>query len=254
MGTSFPRSLTFCQEIPGKFKEEVVDKWGTGGNEFVFNGKEAAVIWSNDDFGDYKKLSTTDTSITSLRDKLLKKSDVDVSDVLNRIAMVKLTKKVEGASCPSSFLAVSWHGPPKNKLDEKQKVFEGLSDLLEEICKSENISSYLIGGDFNIDTLEDLTVRQNMAVEGYELSDRANKSKPAFIPYKDNFLWSSFNRDIQVSGVRIFNFVGSEDKGSDISKTDHQELDQEKTTNNTSEVLLDHDPIVGILCFLPEEP
>lgn len=97
----------------------MVDKWGIGGNEFVFNGKEVVVIWSNDDFGDYKELFIIDIFIISFRDKLLKKSDVDVSDVFNRIVMVKLMKKVEGVFCFLFFLVVFWYGFYKNKLDEK---------------------------------------------------------------------------------------------------------------------------------------
>ena len=70
--SAFPTALIFCQEIPGKFEREVFpEKYHCRRNE-----NEAAVIWDGDQFdGSFEGLETTNSEITELRDKIIKKKD-----------------------------------------------------------------------------------------------------------------------------------------------------------------------------------
>lgn len=234
----FPASVIFCQELPGKFKKEVVEKCGY---EFAFTGTEAAVMWRGSNF-DSDPVKGTDSSITEIVERLQRKdSGVDVSEVSTRTNMVKLTSRSTGAS----FLAVSWHGPwnapggGKRTLESKQKAFNGLICFLCEVCKKKELSSFIIGGDFNLDTTK-VDSRKDVTISGYELCTRDKKRvepNPAgggpFVPYKDTFIVSvtvpSGKRptgDITVSSVRPRDF---ENKSSE------------------EETLLDHVPVVGVL-------
>ena len=143
--------VVFCQELPDKFETEIVEKCGYGDYDYTYTGKESAVMWRLKDF-DGDPVEGTDTSITKIVEKLQRtRSDVDVSEVHTRSAMVKLRSRKTSAS----FLAVSWHGPwyKKNETD-KLKAFKGLLCFLDEVCRCDevNLSSFIIGGDFNIDT------------------------------------------------------------------------------------------------------
>ncbi|XP_044174541.1 uncharacterized protein LOC114963619 [Acropora millepora] len=250
---SFFSSLIFCQELPGCFEKEVVDKCGIGGYEYVATDKEASVLWLAEEFNG-EPVKTTDSSIDKILKELTKQgSDVDMSELRGRMALVKLTKKGKEASSCRPFLAVSWHGPYKGKIVARKKVVEGLIHFLREVCKKEKVSSFIIGGDFNMDTLNDIDLEENVVVPSYNLTSRAeSKSKEGtnYIPYKDNFIFlNKRDRDIWVSSVRPIEFENSTDFGSDISKEDHQKFNEHKQSQDTVERkdLLDHDPIVGVL-------
>ena len=248
MRNFFP-CLIFCQEIPGSFEKDVVDKCGIGGFTFEKTENEAAVMWRKEDF-DGSAVDTKETFIAKILEKLRKeRTDVDTTEVTGRLAMVRLQKIVEGASCPP-FLAVSWHGPHKASEEVKSRVFKGLFCFLRAVCEHFEISSCIIGGDFNLDTLEE-DLEKNVSVTMYELSGRDQ----AKILYKDNFfvLTHPFDHymgeDIWVKWVRPFEFVNSEEPSSDFTKEDHDKVNQQKKTQNKRADLLDHDPIIGILCF-----
>ena len=251
---SFFSSLIFCQELPGYFEDEVVANCGTGGYKCVKTGNEASVLWLAEEFCG-ERVKTKDSSI----DKLTKqRSDVNVSEIRGRVALVKLTKKGKEASGCQPFLAASWHGPGRTeKLESRKKKFKGLTCFLREVCKKEKVSSFIIGGDFNMHTLDDTDLEEKMVVPSYDLTSRAeSKSEEGrgYIPYKDNFIffnerYSERYSDIWVSSVRPIEFENSTDLGSDITKKDHQKINKLKKTQYTVERkdLLDHDPIVGVL-------
>lgn len=118
---SFFSSLIFCQELPGYFKKEVVDKCGIGGYEYVATDKEASVLWLAEEFNG-EPVKTTDSSIDKILQELTRqRSDIDVSELRGRMALVKLTKKEEEASGCQPFLAASWHGPYKGKIVTRKK-------------------------------------------------------------------------------------------------------------------------------------
>ena len=256
---NFFASVLFCQELPGKFKEEVVEKCGTGGYDFVCNEKEAAVMWRKEDFDGYP----LDTTSKSLMQRLAReRRDIETSEMLRRIALAKLQRrKKEGeeghSHCPP-FLAVSWHGPHNKAQNQvtKNKVFAGLICFLCEVCKEKGLSSFIIGGDFNLNTKEisvDL-LGKDVFLGDYELTaraqDKVSQNKPGFkyIPYKDNFILYPWKGDIKVSSVRPLEFEDAKASCSDITKNDQEEFDRVRKQAGTSRaVLLDHDPIIGIL-------
>ncbi|XP_015763817.1 PREDICTED: uncharacterized protein LOC107342821 isoform X2 [Acropora digitifera] len=106
-------------------------------------------------------------------------------------------------------------------------------------------------------TLDDIDLEEKMVVPSYNLTSRAeSKSREgtSYIPYKDNFIffnerYSERYSDIWVSSVRPIEFENSTDLGSDITKKDHEKINELKKTQDTVERkdLLDHDPIVGVL-------
>ena len=127
--TSSASSLVFCQELPDCFKKEVVGKCGTCVYDFVRTGKEAAVMWSEAHFyGEPVDVA----SKTTICDTLVSSHNFfsDVSEIPARTAVVKLTSKSEACS----FLAVSWHGPSKMRLEKKREVLKALIPFLSEIC------------------------------------------------------------------------------------------------------------------------
>ena len=250
-------SVIFCQELPGCFKKEVVEQCGTGGYEFVSNGNQAAVMWLMEDFVG-QPVNTTGTSIRRIKERLDKRADIDSSEVLTRIAMVKLQNRKGDFRC-APFLAVSWHGPHiKAKTPiAKNKVFAGLICFLREVCKEEKMS-FIIGGDFNLNTLE-LDLDKDVFLENYELTARAESKllqkipgRFEYIPYKDNFVLCPWKGDIKVSSVRPFEFENAEAPSSDITERDHKDFDQRKQSNTSRNDLLDHDPIVGVLHLAKE--
>ena len=247
---SFFSSLIFCQELPGYFKKEVVDKCGTGGYKSVKTDNQASVLWLEQEFCG-EPVDTTDSSISKILEELAqlaeKRSDVDVSELRGRVALVKLTKKGKEASGCQPFLAASWHGPFKRTVVDRKKVCNGLILFLREVCKKEKVSSFIIGGDFNMDTLDHIALEEKMVVPSYDLTSRAERKSK--IPYKDNFIFfNERDRDIWVSFVRPFEFENSKDCGSDITKKDHQKFNECKQSQDTERKdVLDHDPIVGLL-------
>ena len=117
-------SLVFCQELPGYFEQDVVIKCKARCDyDFVFTGKEAAVMWNINDFHGEPvdvafKTRILDTVVAS------QNFFIDVSEITARTAVVKLTSKSEARS----FLAVSWHGPHSaTRLEKKQEVLKALT-------------------------------------------------------------------------------------------------------------------------------
>ena len=224
-------SVIFCQEVPDKFETEVVKKC-YGDYEYAVTGKESAVMWRLKDFdGD----PVQGTSITKILERLQKeKSDVDVSEVRTRTAMVKLRNRETGAF----FLAVSWHGPHKVSDNAKLRAFYGLICFLDEVC--ETLCSFIIGGDFNFDTrlISEAVPRKygiTISISSYELCTRDQErllttgSGRDFVPYKDNFIASvTIPSDITVYWV------------------EPSDLENESSEN----ALLDHVPVVATLTLV----
>ena len=231
-------SLVFCQELPGRFKQDVVIKCkGTSDYDFVFTEKEAAVMWSKNDFrGESVDAAIKRTSFDAV--VASQKFRYDVTGIIGRTAVVRLTSK--GAEA-CTVLAVSWHGPHSGtRLEQKQEVLKALILFLYEICRVTNVSSIIIGGDFNLNTsVENGLEELNVYFPCYELSprgklakDREGRGRP-YIPYKDNFATtttSSFGV-MNLSEVKpLLEFVYVKEEGSGKGKD-----------------ILDHDPIIGFL-------
>ena len=223
-------SLIFCQELPGRFESDVVpDDY-----DFVRTAdKHAAVMWSKQHFHSKKVDAGFKTKIFGTMNKI---GDDILSEIPGRTAVVRLTAIQE--SC--NFLAASWHGPHSGKeLEDKQKALKGLILFLHEVCRRmEDVSSIIIGGDFNLNTLAENGLDElNVYFPCYVLSDRATerlKDRKNYIPYKDNFAITTTSPSV-VSPFGVMNlsevtplleFVYVKEDGSDI---------------------LDHDPITGFL-------
>ena len=233
-------SLVFCQELPGYFKRDVVPR----DYDFVKTGNEAAVMWSNQHFHG----NLVDPAFkTRIRDKLVALNKIDremASEIPSRTAVVMLTAKGEEAcNFPKpSFLAVSWHGPNSGKkrwtLEKKQKVLKVLILFLCEICCEKNVSSIIIGGDFNLNTLDNngfvnvyfplyvLSTRSKLAIE------RKGQGRP-YIAYKDNFAIITITPSVGRPFVEL--------KLSEV-----QPLSEFVYVNEEGDIL-DHDPIIGVL-------
>ena len=197
----YPSAIVFCQEtclgfenlmpVPENFEVVKTEKE---------EEKEAAVIWSTIHFdGSQVGLKTTDTQIKEIHTAMCKENK-DASDLLSRIAMVKLTPRQESTKeSTKSTLAVSFHGQYKAFTKEKRKsVFLSLLKFLHTVIIEEelDIGSYIIGGDFNFDTrtiteipkLREIpNLRENVVVGEYELSPWSENKKG--IPFKDNFVY-----------------------------------------------------------------
>ena len=192
-------SVIFCQEVQSQreLENKVVEKFGPGVYESAFTGNESAVMWRTSDFdGDRRSVEGTDTSITKIVERLQQKgSEVDVSEVRTRTAMVKLTSRKTG----ESFLAVSWHGPWSGKEETARLMtFNGLIRFLHEVCNEERLSSFIIGGDFNLDTSTVDGKKYGVRISSdYELCSQDKKQQllPSrrgrpFVPYKDTLALS----------------------------------------------------------------
>ena len=215
---SFFSSIIFCQELPGYFEKKVVDECGTSGYDYIKNGEESAVIWRKEDFdGETKGLETSDTWITKLR---------DASELLSRIAMVKLTSKAS----KESVLAVSWHGLHKSKNKMGAFMIKSLATFLAKVIEEKKIP-YIIGGDFNLNLLSpDIKLPDDVAVTSYELSPRQearrqNSSK--YIPFKDTFVFYPALKKLRVGSVRPFLFEDEGTTTSDFSKDDQAKVETE---------------------------
>ena len=262
---SFFASVIFCQELPGKFEKEVVENCGTGGYCFVRSEKEAAVMWAKEEFdGEGVDIAAKET----ICKRLVNGGKIDrelASEIPARTAVVKLMIKREASNCTPAFLVVSWHGPfRQTRLEFRKKVVKALISFLYEVCCANDVSSAIIGGDFNLNTVEELDddddlAEPNVSFPSYELSPRSERSRDRkgrgrrFISYKDNFAFFTIPRsntksaqlfgDIKVSCVRpMLVFVNSEDPASDLLKKDHKDVKQLTTKD-----VLDHDPIIGVL-------
>ena len=267
---SFSASVIFCQELPWKFEKEVVENCGTGNYSYLPSGKEAAVMWAEEDF-DGEPVDVADKK--KIRDRLVDAGKIDsepASQILARTAVVKLKIKGKASNCTPAFLAVSWHGPFRSKLEFRKNVFKAFISFLNEVCHEKDVSSAIIGGDFNLNTLEELDVDKDLteprvSFPGYELSPRGelrfrDHEGPGrkYIPYKDNFAFFTIPRcntkppkgrlsrlfgDMIVSSVRpMLVFVNSEDPAGDLLKKDRKDVEQLITKE-----VLDHDPIIDVL-------
>ena len=238
--TSRRSSLVFCQELPDCFEKDVVRKCGTCIYDFVRTGKEAAVMWSEALFYGEPvdvafKTRILDTVVAS------KNFFSHLSEITARTAVVKLTSISEACS----FLAVSWHGPSKMRLEKKREVLKALILFLSKICLKKNVSSVIIGGDFNLSTSDENGLEElKVYFPWYELSPRGKLAKKRkgqgrpYIAHKDNFAITTISPsvgrpfvDMKLSKVKPlseFNYVKEEgsERGKDI---------------------LDHDPIIGVL-------
>ena len=234
-------SLVFCQELSGFFKKEVVGKCkGTCDYNFVFTDNETAVMWNKNDFR-REPVDTVDVSFkTRIRDTLVSSQKIsrDVSDeIIGRTAVVKLTSKSEACS----FLAVSWHGRSKIKLEKKKEVLKALILFLRKICLEKNVFSVIIGGDFNLNTLDENVKNGlgelNVSFPRYELSSRGKLAKERkgpgrpYIAYKDNFAITTISPP-----------VGRPFVDMKLSKV-------KPLSESNFEDILDHDPIIGVLQF-----
>ena len=246
---SFFSSIIFCQELPGHFKENLVAECGTSGYNFVKNGNESAVIWREEDFhGETKGLETTDKLIVKLKENLGR----DASELLSRMAMVKLTPT---KSSKESVLAVSWHGPHyQTKNEEKNRVFGSLTAFLDKVIEEKGIPSYIIGGNFNLDTVE-CKLPKDVVVSNYSLGLRQAQEQEAggrYISHKDNFIWFPNNK-LRVCYVRPFLFDDEGTTTSDFSKDDQAKVEGEMSnaTNTPAKPtdMLGHDPIIGVIQF-----
>ena len=241
-------SVIFCQEAIGYFKKKVVEECCNDDHSYKFvpeavtsNKGQAVVMWCETDFQG-EEVRLTDSSITKFVKRLWNEKYVlSVSEVRIRTALVKLTRKTTGAS----FLAVSWHGPRGGNKETKQKTLHGLICFLREVCEEEKLSSFIIGGDFNLNTSSpdqvDLTKYKGITISSYELCSRDKEQRgQSFVRYKDTFIVSvtvppdehSMTGDITVSLVTPRDF--------------------EKKANENA--LLDHVPVVGTLkLVLPDK-
>ena len=244
---SFFSSIVFCQELPGCWDEKVVAECGTSGYGYVKNENESAVLWRKEDFdGETKGFETSNSWIRKVKDRVAPNG----SQLLSKIAMVKLTPKT---SSEESILAVSWHGPYVVKDDVKSAEFNSLTTFLAEVIQEKGIPSYIIGGDFNLNTLG-IELSSNVGVPGYELSPRQTQRQKSskYIPFKDNFVFYP-SMKLRVRHVRPFVFEDRETPNSDLTKEDQKKVEEEMTNTTDTPVdstkMLDHDPIIGVLQF-----
>ena len=228
--TSSASSLVFCQELPDCFEKDVVRKCGTCVYDFVRTGKKAAVMWSEAHF--YGEPVDAAFKIEILNKVVAPqnfRSDKvsEITRITARTAVVKLTSKSEACS----FLAVSWHGRSKIKLDMKREVLKVLILFLQEICRKKNVSSIIVGGDFNLNTLDE----NGLNFPCYELTSRARLAterkgpERPYIPYKDNFVIITISPsvvrrfvDMKLSEVRPlsgFNYVKEEESQGSLHGT-----------------------------------
>ena len=219
-------SLVFCQELPDRFIKDVVEKCDTCDYDFVRTaGKEAAVMWNKEHFHG----EPVDAALkTKTGEKVVTVYEIDndiVSEIPGRTAVVKLSSKEDTCNCLSALLAVSWHGPHSGtKMDKKQNVVKALFHFLFELCCKTSASSFIIGGDFNLNTLKNIEVNAdlrglNVFFPHYELSPRGKRAieikvrgRP-YIPYKDNFAVATISLsrshrsgEIRASRVRSLSF------------------------------------------------
>ena len=233
--TSSASSLVFCQELPDCFEKDVVRKCGTCVYDFVRTGKKAAVMWSEAHF--YGEPVDATFKIEILK-KVVAPQNVrsdkvrEITRITARTAVVKLTSKSEACS----FLAVSWHGPSKMRLEKKREVLKGLIPFLSEICLKTNVSSIIIGGDFNLSTSDENGLEElKVYFPWYELSPRGKLAKKRkgqgrpYIAHKDNFAITTISPsvgrpfvDMKLSEVRPlseFNFVKEEESQESLHGT-----------------------------------
>jgi len=133
-------------------------------------------------------------------------------------------------------------------------MFDTLTTFLLEVINWKKIPSYIIGGDFNLNTLE-AQLPNDAVVSGYELSPRQTEKQEEsglYIPHKDNFICFP-KKKLGVCYARPFLFEDEGTATSDFTKDDQAKVKEEmaNATNTPAKPtdLLDHDPIIGVLQF-----
>lgn len=114
----------------------------------------------------------------------------------------------------------------------KESTLDGFIFVLCEVCKKNGISSFLLGGDFNINTSNYKAPIDTVIISKYDLTPRATSKCQKgrnYIPYKDTFFvfneWSNDEGILQLS-VSALSLKNCKDG-------------------------FDHDPIVGEFTFGP---
>ena len=219
----YPSALIFCQEVPENF-EEVVPADKADFEIDTKNEKSTAVIWATEQFTSGKG---------RILEKKLKKEfgeEIESGILRSRMSMVKLASTEEPTN---TTLAVSYHGP-HTEWDKEKKIdlLTRLLTFLNEAKEEENdVHSFIVGGDFNLNTTEpkidNLCDNVKVAIGEYNLSKRAETKREKnrrYIPYKDNFFWST---------------------GITINRIKAKEFEEFKE--------FDHDPVVGDLVLQPDK-
>ena len=238
-------SVIFCQEVPGLFLHRVVAKCGNYGFSYRRRRVQSseAVMWRKTDFQG-KEIAVTDSLIKEILDSLEKDPSVDVSEMIRTgTTMVKLTS----ATTKLSFLAVSWRGPHRASVKDKLKTFDGLICFLREVCKMAKLSSFIIGGNFNLDT-STINLHEGVTISRYDLcardKNRYEKSlqRPGrhFIRFKNTFVVSvTVPSDERLMTV-------------DIAESSVKPYDLESESSEMP--LLDEVPVVGELVCSYKKP
>ena len=214
----YPSAIIFCQEPPENFKEVVPDAARFTPRE---DKTTTACVWATEQFDSTVKLQmngTLDEILKTMEDEALR----------SRLSKVRLTTTEKSTK---STLAVSYHGPHIGISEEyKHHLLLRLLESLNEVNEENDIDSFIVGGDFNLDTTQ-LNMEKfsnHVNVGKYDLTRRASDAKeksPRYIAYKDNFFWST---KITIHNIKAL-------KGAKYDR-------------------FDHDPIVGRLVFEPERP
>ena len=208
----YPSAIIFCQEPPENFVYVVPS---TACCTPVKDKATTAVVCAAEQFNT-TELKETEGILEEILDTM--KED---NKLRSRLSMVRLTTTAEPTK---STLAVSYHGPhvAKGLTNERKSALSlRLLRWLHKIKAEENdIDSFIVGGDFNLDTTE---------LDMKELSDhvkvgRKEKNKEKSTSYKDNFFWST---ESTIHNIKAL-------KGSPKNSP------------------FDHDPVVGELVFQPE--
>ena len=213
----YPSAIIFCREPPGNF-QNVVPRKATFDLKKGENETAAAVVWANEQFNK-EKLKPDD--FEEILQHLLKRDEI----VRSRLSMVKLTSKEESTH---SILAVSYHGPHRKKKYYKFDLSSHLLRFLNKVKKEEDdIQSFIVGGDFNLNTDEMRSILpRGVTVGRYVLTSRAEEKKQEssnYIPYKDNFMWST---EISVDNIKAL------ECGKKYAAFDHDPVEGELVLQN----------------------
>lgn len=160
-----------------------------------------------------------------------------------------------------SFLACSWHGAytGQKKKDAERKDYQDLQTFLKEVSKAHQNIPYVVGGDFNFNTIganereENLNpVQEGNLLCGYDITPRAESKSKSYTPYKDNFLCKY--PELKLEWIQVLPFINNQNQNqSCISEEEKGELSGVNTslndTRGTIEDLLDHDPLIAVLTF-----
>ena len=244
--------VMFCQELPDRFEEVITDgTWGV-----VRKEKKAAVVWCKEDFD-----SGSVEGLERIWEELALSSPDEVSKLRLRLAMVKLTSQ-KTERCPGrlTFLAASWHGPyRKYNVYQRKKFLDILTQFLRKVSEKEGNIPFIIGGDFNVNTL-DVALSDDMVVPNPQLSprDESREREPRYIPHKDNFIYLSKagKLALSVEWSRNFDFVDNEELevANDLSEEDQKSVDAMKAERGQATDVLDHDPVFGVLKLQQLDP